>query len=267
MTLRLVFRSFLVLAALTPSLAFGNASVLQEQDTPFNNAVTTVTSPAFSSNATIGSTIEVWVAYQTTTGPTSCVDSASQTYTAEGSENETYNNSTTALWIFQNNQSATKLTVTCTWAASGSARAVWVREIGGVSATSFQSVQFAYIATPPGTGTDAIQGASITPTSQPALMSALARATNDPTAEGLTAGTGFTAGVQGWLASVDSAYSESIRLTSTAATKATFTDATAGSADQYVVGEAIYSEGGGSVTPKVVISNGKVLLSNGKPIL
>ena len=230
------------------------ASVLQEV------ATTTITSSqlntiaaTFGSTCTVGSTFEVYISQQynaTANVPTSVTDN----YNSGGYTLKATSSSSIAwayMYVFQNNQFADPITVTVSWAGgpnsgeSYSYPAIWLKEIGGVTTTSFQ-VALINGQAAPGTATDAITTGNMTPTSQPALISALAGNDNGST-PAPAAGTGYTAGITSWSST---AQSESKRITSTSAVAATFTDATYGGSDNYMTMGAIYTEatGGGSNT-------------------
>lgn len=219
------------------------ASVLQEAANPVltgNNLL--VTSPALGAFCTVGSTIECYLTWATLVFPTSVVDSASQSYTLATSLNDG-GGQTIALYVFQNNQSTAKLTVTATWAAGTNFKGAWVKEIGGVTASSLQT-QSGHLNTAPGTGAGAISTGSITPTSQPCLLSAVCYEadTNVPATPSANSGTqGTTAWEQS--AAPPLGVSSSQRLTSTSATSATFTT-TDGTGSDFITIGAIYTESG-----------------------
>src|SRR5271166_5250761 len=115
-------------------------SVLQEAPgVNYQNSGTTVVTPAFGTNCTVGSTIEFYVGWASSTAPTQVQDSAGQTYTLGTSSFNSSDGYTVASYYFQNNASATKLTITATWAASQSFTGCWGKEIGGAAAVSFQT--------------------------------------------------------------------------------------------------------------------------------
>jgi hypothetical protein len=225
------------------------ASVLQEAPTiGLSGLTTTVTSVALGSNATIGSTIECYLVFGSTIVPTSVVDSASQAYTLATSVTDG-GGQLIALYVFQNNQSATQLTVTATWAAATNKKGAWVKEIGGVTIAPLQT-QSNHLVNSPGTGAGAISAGTITPTAQPCLLSAVCYEADSVTPATPTANTGIQ-GTSGWQISgpPNAAVSSSQRLTSTSATAATFTT-TDGTGD-FISISAVYTEASASGTASI----------------
>jgi hypothetical protein len=218
------------------------ASILQEAQSaaPSGTSATTVVSNALGSNATIGSTIEAYIVWLngSQTAPTSVKDSANQTYTLQ---NHTwdggFNGFNVSLYTFVNNQSATKLTVTATWAAGQMYRGCWVKEVGDTNAVQTAGGNYTF---GPGTGTNAYTTGSLTPTSANALLSCLCQSTSS----GTVADTSATSGQSAWGTTVYG-ISESYYLTSTAAKAGHFTNSTNGGSDSPIVIGAIYTEGGG----------------------
>lgn len=222
------------------------ASVLQEAFADDSGGSgTAVTSAAFGANATVGSTIEVWVvcAFNASNLPSTVLDSASQSYTNKGVTFDATASQSMALYVLQNNASATKLTVTATYGTAQTLKGIWVKEIGGVGAVSYDNKNITSIDTP-GTGANAVAGTAITPATSPVLCSAIALECNFGNGTDLAAGTGYTLGTSGWNFGGGNvlAKSQSKRLTSVTSTAATFTAATNGASGSYLVGLAMYDE-------------------------
>lgn len=222
------------------------ASVRQEAPSAWTAAsATTVVSPAFSSACQVGNLIEVYVLWNGTTRPSSVVDSASQSYTYSGTS--AYDNNsglTIALYTFPNNQSATALTVTATWASAVAYRGIWPKELAGVTASPYQTSVGQNQATgSPGTGTGAITSGNVTPTSQPSLLSSLTF-DDGGNAASVVAGS-LTLGTTGLLLSGNtdaSGTSASEILTSTSATAATYTNTTDGATRSFLTFAAVYTQ-------------------------
>jgi hypothetical protein len=197
-----------------------------------------VVSNALGSSATIGSTIEAYICWSSSsqTAPTSVKDSANQTYTLQHHTwDGGFNGNNVSLYTFLNNQSATALTVTATWAAGQSLRGCWVKEIGFTNAVQTSGGNYTF---GPGTGTNAYTTGNLTPTSANALFSVFCAGT----ASGTVADTAATAGQSAWGTSIYGT-SESYYLTSTSAKAGHFTNSTNGGSDSPVVMGGIYSEG------------------------
>lgn len=236
-----------------------SASVLQEAVAGALATGTTAATPAFAAMCTIGSTIEVWVGAGGISVPASVADSASQSYTLQGSVHNAHSGSTLSLWTLENNQSATALTITATFSASATNCGAWAKEIGGVTASPLQGTPTLVYLTTPGTGVNAITTGSITPTTQPLVMSALVMCAN---AAVVATDTAAIAGDTGWTnAGHANGRSESYQLTSTAATAANFTDSTNGATGYYLVGAALYT--GSGLVSQPILSGGKLLISGG----
>lgn len=229
------------------------ASVLQEAfgDDAFASG-TTVTTAAFGANATVGSTIEVWLTcnFNSTNLPTTVIDSAAQSYTNKGVTFDTSGQQSLALYVLQNNTSTAKLTVTATYATAQTGKGIWSKEIGGVTSVSYDNSNLTSI-TSPGTGANAITGGAISPSNTPTLCSAIIMECNVGNGTDIAAGTGYTLGSSGWaFGGSILAKSESKRLTSIVSTAATATAATNGASGSYLVGLAIYDEAGGGAPSK-----------------
>lgn len=230
------------------------ASVLQEA-TPADDAFgtgTAITSNAFGANATIGSTIEVWVTVSNTaTLPTTVQDSAGQTYVNKGTvfNNVTGGAQQLSLYVLQNNASATKLTVTATWTAAQSGKGIWQKEIGGVTSTAYDNSNVTFIHNP-GTGSNAVTGGAITPSTSPVLCSAIVMEDFVGNGSDLAAGTGYTLGTTGWAYGSGTvlAKSQSKRIATAVSTAATMTAAANGATGIYLVGLAMYDEAAGGTS-------------------
>jgi hypothetical protein len=235
------------------------ASVRQEAPSLITAAsATSVTSPAFSSPCLVGSLIEVYVYWNTnSTLPSSVVDSASQNYTYSGTVVTDSNDGTNlALYTFANNQSATALTVTATWAGAKAFRGIWPKELTGVTTAPYQTSTGQDQAAP-GAGTGAISSGNVTPTAQPCLLSAMSY-DDGGNASSVVAG-GLSFGTNGFLISGDTAAggtSGSQRLTSTSAIAATFTNSTDGGARRFMTIAAVYTEAASGSTATVAITAG-----------
>jgi hypothetical protein len=238
----------LICGLVLSDLAHANASILQEQPQARTGAGVTQVSTAFTLNCTPGSTIEVGVTFNHTIGayaPTSVVDSASQTYTLKASSYNGANDATIAVYIFQNNTSSAKLTVTVTWATAPGAEGVWPREVGGVTSSPYQTsiTNYQSVAT---TSADAITTTTVAPTSAPALVSGW-QLEGFPSVASV-AGTGETAGQTGF---GNWGVTESKRVTSTSAVASTWTNTTDGGTSGlgFATIEMIYTEASTGAPP------------------
>lgn len=179
--------------------------------------------------------LHVFATWLNTGGVTAaCSDNLNGTY---GAALDTITGATqsTAHWAFLGTLGGSTV-VTITFSGTTTNKAIAVKEISGANALQVHAAQSQ---TAPGTGTDAVSSGTATPTSQPALISAL---TNALTTTPAAAGTGFTAGTGGWsISSVTNSTTESERITSTSAVAATFTAVT-GSAVYHTL-QAIFTEG------------------------
>lgn len=259
-------KTLLILMLALPAVSYGTASVLQEAVSSFTGGSGTTVTATFASAATVGSTIEVDVTSGNTTPPT-VADSAGQNYTYACEASDGSDSQYAYSFYFQNNASATALTVTATWAAATSFRAMIIKEIGGVGSAPVQGSTGAPVCNyqvNPRTASDAITAGTQTPTAQPALVSGFD--INFGATNTIADGTGFTAGTSNaWSGSAPFfGTTESKRITSTSPVAATFTDATNGAANRYLTLSMIYTEsGGGGSSLKPVLSGGKVLSSGG----
>lgn len=246
------------------------ASVLQEAfaDDAFGSG-TTLTTPALGSNAAVGSTIEVWFTVSNTATLPTVTDSASQTYTSKGTVfDATHGSQQLSLFVCQNNASATKLTVTATFTGAQTGKALWVKEIGGVSATSYDNSNL-LIKSAPGTGANAVTNTAVTPSSSPVLCSGIAMECFVGNGSDLAAGTGYTLGTSGWAYGSGTvlAKSESKRLATSVSTAGTFTAATNGASGIYLVGLSMYDESSGAVNTTITPTVGSETAAGVAPVL
>lgn len=220
------------------------ASVLQEAfgDDAFVSG-TTITSAALGAFATIGSTLEAWVTCSNFGTAPTVQDSAGQSYTLKSSVfDASHGDQALHLFVFPNNASTLKLTATATYGAAQTGKGIWLKEIGGVVAASYDNCHLDII-NAPGTGTDAVAGTAVSPTLSPVLCSALVMEALIGDGRDIAAGTGYTLGASGFTFGGNVlAKSESKRLASVTSTAATATAATNGASGVYLVGLAMYDE-------------------------
>lgn len=215
--------------------AFATAAVFEEVASSIDTSLnTSASSGSFASACPTGATVEAYVLAVGNATPSSVADSADQAYTLRTSIYDSNSNLTFALYTLANNQSATTLSVTATWAASTYNNGVWAKCLTGVTAAAYQT-SIANYQINPGTAANAITSTALTPSEQPALLSAVSASGGG---NALTAGSGFTAGTIGF--SVQ-ALSESVLLMSTSAIPATYTDATDGDSRDYLTIAAVYT--------------------------
>lgn len=222
------------------------ASVRQESATNTNStAVTSVTTPAFGSNCLAGSLIEAWIIWAGTTNPSSVQDSAGQTYSFKNSVYDANDGTTLALYVLPNNASTTALTVTATWASAVGYQGIWAKELTGVTSSPYQT-SAGQDQPSPGTTAGLISSGNVTPTAQPALISALS--SDDGGGAASTANNG-TQGITGWTLSgsgnAPGGTSSSLRVTSTSAVAMTFSNSTDGGTRRFLTMAAVYTEASG----------------------
>lgn len=240
------------------------ASVRQESAMPTVTSTPslTVISNPFGFTALIGSAIECWVSWEgnnTSDLPSTILDSAGQAYTLESSFADGTSGQSMALYLFQNNASATALVCTATWLAVHNFVGLWLKEITGVSTSSFQVVN-GQVQASPGTGAGAILTPVITPTAQPCLLSALCYDGNNATTVS-SANTG-TQGTTGWnYGGSNSAVSSSQRLTALTGVQAKFTNTVQGGAEPYITIGAVYTEASGTVSFTLPAATGTFALT------
>jgi hypothetical protein len=221
-------------------VAIAVAQEVQGQDPNFSTNGTTI---AATLTLAAGSYLHVMAFGNGAVGMTASISDGVNTYTAIGS-------------VFQSGKAfhwsagpvaSGSTTITVTFSALINLKAIVVREITGCSAV--QSAHAEAGPSTPGTGTDAVSSGTLTPTSQPALISGLCL----DTFFGATpaAGTGFTSSSSApligkcwdWGDGVGNSYAriENQRVTSTSAVAATFTSS-AGASNKYCVLAAAFTE-------------------------
>ena len=214
--------------------------VRQEIAGNFTTASSTTVANTFASACLSGSTIEAWVTSGTNgTQPSGVADSASQTYTSKAQSTGTSDPQCLTLYIFQNNASATALTVTATWSSSEPNRGIWLREITDVGTAPFLA-GVAVVDASPGLGADIIRTTQVQGTA-PFFCSGIAHANS---AIDTATGTGFTIGAQGWQQNGSGnalAITEGRIFASSGAIVASFGNNVAGGAGNFLVGAALYT--------------------------
>jgi hypothetical protein len=239
MKLRKLLAAWL-LCLLLPVLAFGGATLRQE-DTPAENNATggSITSNALPSAALLGSTIEVWLALAANPTVSSVVDSAGQTYTYLCSINDATDGSFIAAYAFFNNQSATALTVTANFTISSS-RNIHVREITGTNHGAPAANCPGRIVAP-GTAANAISIPLTTSASSGLISGVVAAVSGSGALTAGTGGTGFT-GTIGFTAGAGFSHSlfETGVVTGSGANNALWTDSTDGATSTYLGGAVIW---------------------------
>jgi len=207
--------------------------VIQET-TNFSAVPVTSYSLAFSNPVTPGSSIHVMAATGGSTNTyTSLADQINGTYgSALDSISTTPGNQVNAHWKYDNTGAGTpNITVqTSISAITG----LWIREIGptsGLDAGKHAGLDQA----PPGTATDGTTSGTVTPSTAPGLISALAGQVLG--SDGFSVGTGFTLGVHG-----DNTMTESRRYTTTATAAGTFTDSNGGTGNETICFAAWFKE-------------------------
>lgn len=226
-------------------MAIAVAQEVQGQDPNFSTNGTTI---AATITVASGSCLHVAAFANGSSGLTASVSDGTNTYTAIGN---VFQSGKAFHWSTGPVSSGT-LTLTVTFGATVNLKGIIVREITGSS--GYQSIHAENALTTPGTGTDAITSGSMTPASQPALISALCVDTFFGATP--TAGTGFTSSTGApllgkcwdWGDGTANSYCrlENQRIISTSSTAATFTSS-AGAADKFCVLAAIFTESGGAV--------------------
>lgn len=237
-----------------------NAAVLQEVPMSYGQAATTsIVTAAPAAPCTVGSTIEASFAWGSNATPSQVKDSANQIYTLGKVLYDSVHAQSLAVYVFQNNQSATPLQVTASFAVAQSYNGAGLKEITNVGA--LQGGTGAPVGNSqvvPGTGANAISGGNVTPTQQPCLLSSTCLETHGPKNAAIAAGTGLTLGTRGFTAGANPwNATESKRLTATTQLAATYTDATDGASAgyTYLTITLLYNEAaapGGSVQADVV---------------
>lgn len=173
-------------------------SVLQERSSAASGSATTIVL-AYSSALTLGSALHVFASCDTGGGVdvSSCVATNNGSFGAALDDiNDPSNFQRLAHWVLANVTSATADTITVSFSATVTFRGIWIREIGGCTASPLDGHSGQNQASP-GTGTDAISSGNATNNNQPALLSALTLNTGT-IASTLSQGTGFTLGATNW---------------------------------------------------------------------
>lgn len=203
------------------------------QETPSPSLVNSVTSVAgkFQADCSYVSNLECVVTSTSSTAPT-LIDSVGQTWTLR----ETLQNTADGqyAWLYTIvNESLTQLTVTASWGASVNNAGIWLREISRTYL--FQAATGAY-QDGPGTAVNAISSGSLTPSSQPALLSALCISSSSA----IAIGSPFQPNAIG-MGGAFTGVSESGYTFLTTAIASTFTDATNGASGRYMTFYTLYT--------------------------
>jgi len=197
-------------------------SVLQERQTSVGSGNAASIQLAFASPVTPGSSIHVFCSGVDTATSFTCSDSVNGSYGAAlDTIDQVGDTQRLAHFKFDNTASGTP-TVTITPNVSVGFLAIWIREIGGTS--GYDSAHKTALQTALGNGTDNVTTGTQAPNNQPGLLSALGACTSNFALP--TAGTGFTAGANGWDFTVsNTTCTESKRYTALTAIAATFSNA------------------------------------------
>lgn len=224
-----------------------SSNVVQESvSNPLSSAsVTTLTTTAFGAAAAVGNTIEVCLQWSNGPGtlPSSVVDSAGQHYTQQGPTlNNTNDGSWMTVYTFPNNQSATALTVTATWASAITYGAIRHKEINQVG--TIQAVIGQYQTTPGTTSGAITTGLSGTLSQQPVLISS--SCSGDGGGAVSVAVSPFAGGTTDWVLTGSGNFatltSSWYRATSTASIASTYTNTTDGGTRRFMTIMVIYNE-------------------------
>jgi len=198
-------------------------SILQVASVDPTTSATT-TALAFGSNTTAGSTI-VAVGFENFSSISGVADSLSNTYTLRQTAVDSSGNRKLSAFTAPNSAGGA-CTVTMTLGSTQVIRPLYLIEVGGATASSYDTGTH-NDQTSPGTGANAVTSGNATNTNQPALIVAASMAlfnTNAP-----AAGSGFTGQTAAWgnaSGSGSGLMVESQRITTTTAVAATFTAAT-----------------------------------------
>ncbi len=217
-------------------------AALRQYDTPAGSSAssTTITSSGTWTTGAllIGSTVQVWLAIAGDVTINSVIDSAGQVYSKIGSFWDATDSSLYACYAFYNNQSATEITVTATFALTVVGRNIHVQELTATTSapdtSNFpprMSVSNGGIVSP-GTQTNAISVALTSAGSSGLITGVVAAVAGSGS---LAAGTGFTAGpsfVAG--AFFSASLFESKVMTASGPNNCTWTDATDGASSTYL---------------------------------
>jgi hypothetical protein len=216
-------------------------SVLQEAHNENPSGGGTATTIAVTLTVTPGSALHVYVMENATGGGTiSLADSNGQTYTLANNVNDSSRISSHFYLIGATGGSTT---ITATFSLGAFVAGIWVKEIGQCSAFQVSGGQ---LQLSPGAGTDAVTTLTVTPSSQPALVSGFSFGDNN--ADTTVVGTGFTLGLNTWplFGATNVGVSESLRITSTAAIAATWTATAGGGANRWKSVVAVFTEAAAS---------------------
>jgi len=212
-------------------------SVLQERQTSLNSANASSIALAFSSADTPGSSIHVFCSAVDSAASFTCSDSVNGSHGAAlDTIDQAGDTQRLAQFKFDNTAAGTP-TVTITPNTSVGFLAIWIREIGGTS--GYDSAHKTALQTTIGNGTDNVTTGTQAPNNQPGLLSGLGICTSNFNLP--AAGTGFTAGINGWDFTVsNTAVSESKRYTSLTAIAATFSNS--GGSNNFATLAAFFKE-------------------------
>lgn len=219
--------------------------ILQETSTTLNSGSASSVSLQFANDCTPGSVIEVWTVNDGGLTPTSVSDGVnSGNYTAGAKVTDSASGEWSQfLYYYQNQQSATKLTITVEYASAITYTGILMREIGGVTAAPYQTSVMAQ-QLEPGTGAGAIASPGITPSANPCLLSAFCL---DFAATANTNAANGTLGIQGLaIGSLGYGTTETQILESDAEVTATFTNATDGGSNYFITGAALWTLASGN---------------------
>jgi hypothetical protein len=233
-------------------------SVLQERQSSNGSGAAASIQLAFSGAVTPGSSIHVICSSIDTATSFTCSDSVNGSYGAAlDTIDQTGDTQRLAHFKFDNTAAGTP-TVTITPNTSIGFLAIWIREIGGTS--GYDSAHKTALQTALGNGTDNITTGTQAPNNQPGLLSALGVCTSNFVLP--SAGTGFTAGANGWtFGTSNTACTESKRYTATTAIAATFSNA--GGSNNFASLAAFFKESTGATT--ITPGAGAIGVTGGTP--
>lgn len=246
------FRSlFVLLACLLASPAFAAYSISHVID-DFGTATTTYTT-ATSYSLTAGDRVEIVVVWygDASNEPSGVTDTNSRCSSWTAISGATVINFNTdgisyAAYECKNVGTTGSTQITVTFIASAGHAGMAGVDVSGLSNTAAaQSAQQGQ--TNPGTTTNATTSGNVTPASQPAMLFGLSQSIAGIYATGVSAGTGFTSHTLTNFPAVNgtgAAVAEDLRLTSTSAVAATFTDSN-GTADDIVTFGIVVPEASG----------------------
>lgn len=235
-------------AADVVSSPVNSVSILNEKfaDDGFVSGLSVAT-PAFTNNATPGSTILCFITCSATDTrlPTTVTD-GTQTFVNKKVTLNAGAAQNMALYILQNNTSSAKMVVTATYSLAQTGKGIWVVELGALLAASYDNSDVTAI-NAPGTGANAVAGTAITPVTPPAYLFSLVMECEIGNGSDLAAGTGFTADTSGWAFGGANVLAKSqFQPFITPATAAKMTAATNGATGGYLVGMFLLDPAGGN---------------------